>query len=124
MNRLDDIIIFDILSKDAIKQIVSIQIEEVTKRLEQKNIDIKVTPTVVTYLGNEGYDPHYGARPLKRLIQTKILDPLAQLIIKKQINDGESVKIDIKKDEFIFDVKKGKEVKSITTTTAMEEFVV
>jgi len=124
LNRLDDIIIFDILSEDAIKQIVAIQIQEVTERLEQKNIDIKVTPSVVAYLGKEGYDPHYGARPLKRLIQTKILDPLAQLIIKKQINDGQSIKIDIKNDEFIFNVKKGKKVTSITTTTAMEEFIV
>jgi len=124
LNRLDDIIIFDILSEDAIKQIVSIQIEEITKRLEQKNIDIKVTSAVITYLGKEGYDPNYGARPLKRLIQTKILDPLAQLIIKKQIVDGQSVSVDIKKDEFVFNVKKGKKIKSITTTTAMEEFAV
>ena len=123
LNRLDDIVIFDILSEDAIKEIVSIQIKEVEERLEQKSISIKVTKDVVTYLAKEGYDPHYGARPLKRLIQTKILDPLASLLIKKEISNNQSVKVDIKKNEFVFDIKKGKKVTSVTTKDALKEIV-
>jgi ATP-dependent Clp protease ATP-binding subunit ClpC len=124
LNRLDDIVIFDILSKEAIRKIVKIQIEEVKGRLDEKGIDITVSPKVIKYLGEEGYDPSYGARPLKRLIQTKILNPLAQLIIKRQVISGQSIKVGIKKDEFIFDVKKGKKVTSISAESAMREEVV
>lgn len=124
LNRLDDIVIFDILSQEAIKEIVSIQIDEVKNRLNEKGIEIKVSNSVVDFLAKEGYDPHYGARPLKRLIQSKILDPLAQLIIKKQISDGSSIKVDIKKGEFIFDFKEGKKNTSITSEKALEEVVV
>ncbi len=110
LNRLDDIVVFDILSKKAIKKIVGIQIDEVKKRLDNKNINITVSSSVLNYLAEKGYDPHYGARPIKRLIQTKILDPLAQLIIKKQVSNGQVIKIELKKGDFVFEVlsKKGK----------------
>ncbi|NCS98564.1 AAA domain-containing protein [Candidatus Parcubacteria bacterium] len=124
LNRLDDVVIFDILSREAIKKIVKIQINEVKERLDEKGIGITVSPKVIEYLGKEGYDPHYGARPLKRLIQTKILDPLAQLIIKKHVSFGQSIKVGIKKDEFYFDIKKGSKVTSVSTENAMKEEVV
>jgi len=124
LNRLDDVVIFDILSREAIKKIVKIQINEVKERLDEKGIGITVSPKVIEYLGKEGYDPHYGARPLKRLIQKKILDPLAQLIIKKHVSFGQSIKVGIKKDEFYFDIKKGSKVTSVSTENAMKEEVV
>jgi ATP-dependent Clp protease ATP-binding subunit ClpB len=120
LNRLDDIVLFDILSEEAIKEIVSIQIDEVVDRLKEKGINFKVTPAVVTYLAKEGYDPHYGARPLKRLIQTKILDALAQLIIKQELVDGGDIKVDIKKDQFVFDVKKGRKTTTFDEKKVME----
>jgi ATP-dependent Clp protease ATP-binding subunit ClpC len=121
LNRLDDVVIFDILSQEAIEKIVNIQMEEVTKRLVNKNIEIKITPQVISYLAKEGYDPHYGARPIKRLIQEKILNPLAQLIIKKSVSDGGSVKIGIKGKEFVFDIKQGRKNNSILANEIKEE---
>ncbi|MFA6404523.1 MAG: AAA family ATPase [Candidatus Paceibacterota bacterium] len=85
LNRVDDIIIFDILSHEAIKEIVGIQVKEVVKRLVDKNIELILSPEVMDYLSLEGYNPQYGARPLKRLIQTKILTPVARLLISNEV---------------------------------------
>lgn len=106
LNRLDAIILFDILSKEAIKDIVDIQLKEVQERLEDKEIDLSVTPAVLSYLAEKGYNPRYGARPLKRVIQDKILTKVASLMVEQGIMEGGSVKVDIKDDEFVFDVKK------------------
>ena len=107
LNRLDDVIIFDILPQEAIKEIVSIQIDLVKERLLEKGIKMKIQPSVLNYLSKEGYDPHYGARPLKRVIQDKILNSLAQLIITKGLGDGDTVSVSMdKKQEFVFDLKK------------------
>lgn len=111
LNRLDDVIIFDILSEDAIKEIVSVQVDLVIKRLEEKGIKLKVSNSVLEYLAKEGYNPHYGARPLKRLIQNKILNAVAQLIISRGVGEGDIVSVGMKKgknagDNFTFDLKK------------------
>ena len=113
INRIDEIIIFNILSQEAIKDIVSIQIEEVVKRLKGKDISLTVTPAVFAYLGKEGYNPHYGARPLRRLIQDKILTKVATLMINKGLMQGGAIAVDMKGNEFVFEVKKaGRRVKS------------
>ncbi len=112
LNRLDDIVIFDVLNQDVIKQIVGIHMEEVRKRLEEKNINLKYTAAVVTYLGINGYDSHYGARPIKRIIQNKILNSIAQLIINRKIGEGDTISLNIKNDQFVFDVKSGKNLSS------------
>ncbi|MCB9806218.1 AAA family ATPase [Candidatus Nomurabacteria bacterium] len=106
LNRLDDVIIFDILGQDAIKKIVSIQIDEVVNRLADKGIKLKATKQVFDFLANEGYDPHYGARPLRRLIQNKILNAVAQLIIVKGIKEGDAITVGLRNKEFTFDLKK------------------
>jgi len=124
LNRLDDIVVFDILNEKAIEKIVSIQIEEVTKRLVEKNIDIKVTPTVIKYLSKEGYDPQYGARPLKRLIQNKILNPLAELIIKKEVSDNGIVRVGMKGKEFVFEVKQGKKKSTMSAKEIKDKVLV
>jgi ATP-dependent Clp protease ATP-binding subunit ClpB len=95
LNRLDDIIIFDILSPEAIREIVSIQVALVTKRLVEKNIDMVISPQVYDYLAKEGYNPQYGARPLKRLIQNKILTPVANLIIGEQVGKGSTIVVGV-----------------------------
>lgn len=109
LNRLDDIIIFDILSQEAIKKIVEIQVSFVKERLALKEITLDVSPEVFAYLAKEGYNPQYGARPLKRIIQNKILNPVASLIIGKGIMKGGSITVNLGKDgQFDFDVKKGR----------------
>jgi ATP-dependent Clp protease ATP-binding subunit ClpB len=112
LNRLDDVIIFDILSEKSIEEIVNIQIEKVADRLLDKQIKIKVAKSALIFLAKEGYNPHYGARPLKRLIQDRILNPLAQLIVAKGLHAGSVVTIAVKNDQFLFDVA-GKSKKDI-----------
>jgi len=108
LNRLDDIIIFDILSQEAIKEIVEIQVNLIKGRLTQKEIELNVSLDVLTYLSKGGYNPQYGARPLKRLIQNKILNPVAELIISQGVMKGGQVTVGLKDEKFTFDVKKGR----------------
>ncbi len=121
LNRLDDIIVFDILSKEAIAEIVRIQINIVRERLEQKEIKLTFSESVFEHIAKEGYSPQYGARPLKRLIQTKILTPIASLIVGKGVMKGGAVHVDLKGDEFIFTVKKGKNGSFISDNFVQEK---
>ena len=106
LNRLDEIITFDILSPETIRSIVSIQIDDVQRRLEKKDIILTVTDDVLEYLAREGYDPKFGARPLKRLIQSKILTPVANMMIGEGMLQRGVVKVCMRKGEISFDVKK------------------
>jgi ATP-dependent Clp protease ATP-binding subunit ClpB len=108
LNRLDDIVVFDILSKEAIAKIVKIQVDIVVERLEQKEIKLVLSNSVMEHLSKEGYNPQYGARPLKRLIQSKILTPVASLMVSKGISKGGTINVDMKGSEFTFNVKKGR----------------
>ncbi len=117
LNRLDSIVLFDVLSPEAIRDIVRVQIEEVKKRLADKEIALSVGDSVLEYLAKEGYNPQYGARPLKRLIQEKILTKVASYMITQGVGKGGSVAVSMKGGEFVFDVKKGKR----TVTKVHEE---
>ena len=108
LNRLDSILLFDVLSIEAIKEIVKIQIEQVIKRLAEKEIRLEIQPTVLEYLAKEGYNPQYGARPLRRLIQEKILTPIAGFMISQEVNKGGAISVGQKNSEFTFDIKKGR----------------
>ncbi|MSU56352.1 MAG: AAA family ATPase [Candidatus Taylorbacteria bacterium] len=108
LNRLDDIIIFDILTPEAVSKIVGIQLKEVEDRLKAKELSLSVTPEVYDYLAKEGYNPQYGARPLRRLIQNKILNPIATLIISRGLDKGGTVSLTLKNKEIQFDVRKGR----------------
>ncbi len=96
LNRLDETIIFQHLGKEEIKQIVDIQISEVKKRLELKDVKIKISKETIDYLGKTGFSKTFGARPLKRIIQNQILDKLALLIIENKIKPGDSTEIILK----------------------------
>jgi len=116
LNRLDDIVLFNILTTEAVREIVSLQVREVVKRLEDKQISLTVSDAVLEFLAKEGYNAQYGARPLKRLIQTKILTPIANMMIARGVMEGGSVRVDAKpiegKDgevELVFDVRKSAE---------------
>jgi ATP-dependent Clp protease ATP-binding subunit ClpB len=105
LNRLDDVIIFDILTEKAVAQIVDIQLDIVRKRLEEKEIKLVISNSVISYLAKEGYNPQYGARPLKRLIQNKILNPVASLMISRGVSAHGVINVDLKAGEFTFEVK-------------------
>ena len=106
INRLDEIIIFDILSPEAIKEIVNLRIKVVKDRLLAKDIDFKISDEALSYLAKEGYNPHYGARPLNRLIQNKILNPVAYYIISNDVKKGDTVFVSVKNNELLIQTKK------------------
>lgn len=106
INRLDEIIVFDLLSQEAISDIVAIQMKEVVERLAKKDIKLVINEKVADYLAKEGYDPKFGARPLRRTIQSKILTPIANMMVAEGILQGGIVNVDMKKDELTFDVKR------------------
>jgi len=105
LNRIDEIIIFDSLTKEDIASIADLQINLVKKRLAPKGIQIELDKTAKEFLVNNGYSSEYGARELKRLIQKSILDPLAQKIVAGEIKIGEKLIIKAKGEEIIFDEK-------------------
>lgn len=108
LNRLDDIILFNILSPEAVRDIVRIQLDMVKARLAEKEISLDITKEAFEFLAKEGYNPQYGARPLKRLIQSKILTQVASLMISKGVSKGGGVTVGLKGTELTFEVKKGK----------------
>ncbi|QIX25396.1 ATP-dependent chaperone ClpB [Nocardioides sp. JQ2195] len=99
LNRLDEIVMFEALSKDALGHIVELQLALLEQRLAVRRITITVTDEAKAWLADKGYDPAYGARPLRRLIQTTIGDPLARLLIGGQVADGGSVTVGLRDDE-------------------------
>ena len=94
LNRLDEIVIFDALSMDDLAHIVDLQLALLEKRLAARRIEIEVTDAARAWLADTGYDPAYGARPLRRLIQTAIGDPLAKLLLSGEVVDGGTVRVD------------------------------
>jgi len=96
LNRVDEIIIFDRLSEDDLKKIVEIQLGRLAKRLEQQKITLKLSDSAKELLAREGYDPVYGARPLRRTIQKEILDPLSIDILEGKVREGHTVHVDAK----------------------------
>lgn len=106
LNRLDDLIVFDVLPKEIIRDIVHVQIDRVMKRMQTKNITLDIKPAVIEHLAEKGFDPQFGARPLNRLIQNTLLNKLANMIISSEISSGNTVIVDMKKEEMVFDIKK------------------
>jgi ATP-dependent Clp protease ATP-binding subunit ClpA len=106
LNRLDDIVIFDVLSKDALAEIVEKQVAEVVERLAGKRITLALLPDVRAWLAEKGYNPQYGARPLKRVIQDQILTPIATMMVGQGVMEGGLITVSMKNGEPIFDVKK------------------
>jgi ATP-dependent Clp protease ATP-binding subunit ClpB len=101
LNRIDEIIIFHALSEKDLVQIVDIQLSEMSKRIALRHITVNVTDKAKKWLAKQGYDPNFGARPLKRIIQTSILDPLSLKIISGEIKEGANVAIDVKGEKLV-----------------------
>jgi ATP-dependent Clp protease ATP-binding subunit ClpB len=95
LNRLDEIVLFDALSRDELTRIVDLQIADLGRRLAVRRITVEVTEAAHRWLAETGYDPAYGARPLRRLVQTAIGDPLARLLLGGEVLDGSNVVVDV-----------------------------
>ena len=98
INRIDDVVVFNALNMTNIEPIVDLQLEEVRDRLADRRITLDVTPAAMEHLSIDGYDPIFGARPLKRLIQREIVDRIAQKVVEGQLRDRSHVLIDIDQD--------------------------
>ncbi len=102
LNRIDEIIIFDRLSRSDLTTIVDLQLERVRKRLAKQGLGLALTPAAKEFLGNQGYDPIYGARPLKRAIQHSLLDPLSLDVLDGRFNDGDIIQADVQHGAIVF----------------------
>ncbi len=107
LNRLDDIVIFTALDRSELGQIVELNIDRLSHRLEQRRLQLAVTPAARAWLADKGYDPIYGARPLRRLMQQQIDDRLANLLLAGEIHDGSFVKVDVSADGLELQVSPG-----------------
>jgi ATP-dependent Clp protease ATP-binding subunit ClpB len=103
INRLDDIVEFDPLSREQIGAIVDLQVESVLRRVRERDIDLVLSDPARTLLGNLGYDPTYGARPLKRVIQKRLVDPLALAILEGRFGAGDTVRVDAADGELVLE---------------------
>ncbi len=108
LNRLDDIIIFHQLKLPEIMKIVDIQVSQLSKRLKERKINIVLSEKAKDFVARTGFDPTFGARPLKRTIQHKILDPLAMKILNKEFCEGDSIEVDVDNAEIVFKKQENK----------------
>ncbi|MDD5145701.1 MAG: AAA family ATPase [Candidatus Pacebacteria bacterium] len=106
LNRIDEIIIFNYLGRQEIKQIVDLELQKVASRLLEKRIEIKVADSVKEFLAKEGFDQNLGARPLKRVIQRDVLDPLSMKIVAGEVNEGDRLFIDLEGDKIKFSTQR------------------
>src|SRR6185369_8885372 len=99
------------LTQDQLKKIVDIQLETLRVRLAERHIDLQLTDAARAHLVTVGYDPAYGARPLKRAIQKEVETPLARMLVAGEVRDGKTVHLDVRKGEMVFEVESPKAVR-------------
>ena len=104
INRLDDIVEFHSLDREQIGEIVDLQVERLVARVRERGIEVELTDDARELLGNLGYDPTYGARPLKRVIQKRLVDPLALAILEGDFREGDTVRVDAGDGELVLSV--------------------
>jgi ATP-dependent Clp protease ATP-binding subunit ClpB len=95
INRLDDIVRFEALTREQLSEIVELQVARVIERVAERGVQVTLTDEARQLLGNMGYDPAYGARPLRRVIQKHLIDRLALALLQGEIHAGDSVKVDV-----------------------------
>jgi ATP-dependent Clp protease ATP-binding subunit ClpB len=101
LNRIDETVVFHPLETEQLTKIVGIQFERLRARLTERRISLSITPAALRYLGERGYDPVYGARPLKRLIQQEVETPMARQLVKGELRDGETAIVDLKDQHIV-----------------------
>jgi ATP-dependent Clp protease ATP-binding subunit ClpB len=104
LNRLDDLVVFSALDKEELERIAGLQIGRLAKRLAERRLTLEVSDAALAWLAEEGNDPAYGARPLRRLVQTAIGDRLAKEILAGEVKDGDTVRVDAFGDGLIVGV--------------------
>src|SRR5262249_31262911 len=103
LNRIDDVVIFHRLTKTDLGKIVDIQVNQLSERVRERGLEIELTDKARELLGNLGFDPTYGARPLKRVIQKQLVDKLALRLLEGDFAEGDTVRVDEKKGELTFE---------------------
>jgi ATP-dependent Clp protease ATP-binding subunit ClpB len=103
LNRIDEVVIFRPLGKGEIKQIVDIQLRSLRARLAERKITLELTDAAKELVAREGFDPVYGARPLRRAIQKEIVQPLAMQLLRGEFHDGDHIRVDARGDELVFE---------------------
>ncbi|MCH8051396.1 MAG: ATP-dependent Clp protease ATP-binding subunit [Chloroflexi bacterium] len=103
INRLDATIVFHALTKTHIREIVTNEMKQVIEQLKTKGISLELTDSALDWIGEKGYDPMFGARPLRRVIQNEIEDPLSEALLEERFKDGDKVKVDVQNDEIVLD---------------------
>ena len=106
LNRLDDTVVFRRLSREHLQRIVNIQVDKLVDRLRERGIELRLSHAAAVKLADEGFDPVYGARPLRRLIERTVQNPLAMRILDGDVGRGDTVHVDLRDDEFTFDVER------------------
>lgn len=102
LNRIDDLIIFHSLKPEQLREIVKIQVQLLERRLQDKKMSLKLSDAALDWLAEVGYDPVYGARPLKRAIQKEMETPIAKQILRGELKDGDTIFVDVKNERLVF----------------------
>jgi len=113
VNRVDNVIVFRALSKDDITQIVELELDKVSQRLEEHEIFLTATQEALDKLAELGYDPEFGARPLRRVIQQKVEENLSDALLAGEFEDCEAIIVDVEDDEIV--LRRGEEEAELTT---------
>jgi len=113
LNRVDEIVVFHSLSEENLKKILVVQLGRLRVRLEERHIDLELTEAAATHLAREGYDPVYGARPLKRAIQKELETPIGRRLLAGEIKDGDKVVVDWRDGEFTFSTKSAERAEKV-----------
>ena len=102
LNRLDDVVVFNTLTQFDLLKVVDLELESVGERLRERHVKLQVAPAAKELLVKEGFDPQFGARPLKRTVETLVLNALAKDLISGKVRDGDTVKVDAKDGHIVF----------------------
>jgi ATP-dependent Clp protease ATP-binding subunit ClpC len=102
LNRLDEIVVFHQLTKDQIKVIIDILMRDMRKRLKEKNLELSLSDKAQDFLVEEGFNPVYGARPLKRALQKYVEDPLSEELLRGRFRDGDVINVEVKNKTLVF----------------------
>jgi ATP-dependent Clp protease ATP-binding subunit ClpC len=108
LNRLDDIIVFHELTEEQLRNIVNLMVKDLQNRLAERKVNIELTEKAKSWLAKEGYDPVYGARPLRRVIERHVENPLSSQMLRGELKEGDSVRVDLGKDGLTFKTQTAK----------------
>ena len=110
INRIDEIIVFHELTEEQLRSIVNLMLEDLQKRLSERKLGVELTEAAKSWLAKEGYDPIYGARPLRRVIERHVENPLSTKLLRGELNEGDTVVVDLSDEGLTFTTKKAAEV--------------